>query len=179
MEAISKSFHDFEVNLILDDQSYDKKGAAFIIRQMSMRDYISYNNMDDSRIDDKRAVVEYFQKENDLSNDEIKTLLLETPSVFDILVAIAYRIDTTIMTEEYSVAYWFWKMIDNIGLGEIAMDEDDTNSMTVVEDAIDKLCYTKYGKEGFLFPIKSPDKDMRKVGLWNQAQAWLGENYLE
>lgn len=62
MEAISKSFHDFEVNLILDDQSYDKKGAAFIIRQLSMRDYISYNNMDDSRIDDKRAVVEYFQK---------------------------------------------------------------------------------------------------------------------
>jgi len=101
-------------------------------------------------------------------------------------VALAQRMDfeTTGAYDENSVgsdrtAYWFWEMMDNLGL--TAYDDDsyvDLDGTTYVEQIIDEFVNREYDYDGTggIFPLKHAEKDQRNVEIWYQMSAYLYEH---
>lgn len=102
-------------------------------------------------------------------------------TVFEMLIALAYRISETVIfdEEDYDGVYWFWKMIENLGI-DIYNDDDyyDLNPDDI-ERIIDNLLDRnyEYNGEGGLFPLIRPETDQRDVEIWFQMESYLLENY--
>ena len=105
-------------------------------------------------------------------------------SVFEMLIALAQRIDFQ-TSDAYSendgtdrTAYWFWEMMDNLGL--IAFDDDsyvDLDGQTYVERIVDDFIDREYdfNGNGGIFPLKHAEQDQRDVEIWYQMSAYLYE----
>lgn len=96
-------------------------------------------------------------------------------SVFEVLVALAVRIEADIMHDsEYGdrTSLWFGHMIASLGLSECTdaiYDEAYVN--TVLERFMDR-CYEPCGRGG-LFTTTDPTVLMPTIEIWQQAQIWL------
>lgn len=111
-------------------------------------------------------------------------------SVFEMMVALAIRIESDVMQSDElgnRTSAWFWDMIYNLlhGYQLVEFADDTINSQHgdilthVVMRMLDRD-YEYSGQSGGLFPLKqSPDVDQRGVELWYQAQYWISENYPE
>ena len=80
---------------------------------------------------------------------------------------------------DHRTAYYFWVLIKNLGLNKCTDENwDSINGDFYVEDAVYRVLDRKYDKDGRggLFPLKWPQQDQRKVEIWYQMHAWLGEN---
>lgn len=108
-------------------------------------------------------------------------------SVLEMLIGLARRMDFE-TSDPYDIcdvtdrtAYWFWEMIDNLGL--LAFSDDcyvDYGGMTQADRAIDRLLEREYSwnGEGGLFPLEKTNTDQRDVELWYQMNAYLMERDL-
>lgn len=104
----------------------------------------------------------------------------EPCSVFEMLVALAVRLESDIMQDDSigpRAHLWFWAMLHNIGLDEFhdyaSFTLDDvTYRVNIVLDRV----YNPDGSGG-LFPLKEPTSNQMFVDIWWQGQAWLRENY--
>lgn len=104
-------------------------------------------------------------------------------SVLEMMVALAQRMDfeTSDPYDENScdrTAYWFWEMIDNLGL--TPFDDDsyvDLEGQVYVDSIIDALVERRYSYSGYggLFPLNRVDEDQRDVEIWYQMSAYLAE----
>lgn len=103
-------------------------------------------------------------------------------TVLEMLVALAQRMDfetTEIDDERDRTAYWFWVMIDNLGL----MDFDDDSyveldGQSYVDEIIDEFVAREYEYDGVggIFPLKHAGRDQRKVEIWYQMSSYLYEH---
>ena len=76
-------------------------------------------------------------------------------------------------------AYYFWKMMDNLGLSKLTDDRwDIANGDFFVEDAVWRINQREYAADGKggIFPLRNPHGDQRKTEIWYQMNAWLLEN---
>lgn len=102
-------------------------------------------------------------------------------TILEFLVALAKRMSFLTYGEvnHGQTAFYFWKMIENLGLSKVNDDKWDTiNGEFFVEDAvwrINERVYQADGKGG-IFPLKHPSGDQRNVEIWYQMNAWLLEN---
>lgn len=71
--------------------------------------------------------------------------------------------------------YWFWKMIENLGL--IGYSDARPLPLKKIDDALNRVLYREYKRTGLggFFPLKHTDKDQRKVELWYQMSEYLLE----
>jgi len=105
-------------------------------------------------------------------------------TVLEMLVGLAKRIDfetTDPYTNDTSdkTVYWFWEMIDNLGL--IKFDDDsyvELGGFHYVTKIIDSFVKRKYRRNGCggLFPLEKSNKDQRKIEIWYQMSAYLNEH---
>lgn len=75
--------------------------------------------------------------------------------------------------------YYFWRMIDNLGLSKATDGQwDILNGEFFVEDAVWRINERQYGADGQggIFPLRRPNVDQRTVEIWYQMNAWLIEN---
>lgn len=104
-------------------------------------------------------------------------------SVLEMLIGLARRIDFE-TSDPYSenqtdrTVYWFWEMIDNLGL--MPFDDEsyiDNGGMHFVYGILKRLVNRKYKRNGSggLFPLEHPRKDQREVEIWYQMSAYLLE----
>lgn len=98
-------------------------------------------------------------------------------SVLEMMVALAERIENTIMEQDDGIdrtGNWFWAMIVNLGLAD---QDDDHFDRDVVQKIINRFMDRKYEKngEGSLFVINNPRSDFRKVEIWYQMCGYLNE----
>ena len=106
----------------------------------------------------------------------------EECSVFEMLVALAFRINDILIEieEEDQMARWFWELLENLGI-DIFNDwvYFEKDNPTKIEDIIAKWMDRKYDKNGTggIFPRKDAPKDQRKVEIWYQMSGYLIENY--
>lgn len=103
-------------------------------------------------------------------------------SVFELLIGLALRIESTLTDPENGdrTVNWFWEMIENLGLEKFTdADYYRVGGDYVVGEILTKLLRRWYFRngEGGLFPLKHSRKDQRKVELWYQMSAYLMENY--
>lgn len=76
-------------------------------------------------------------------------------------------------------AYYFWRMMDNIGLTKLTNDRwDYLNGDFFVEDAIYRIQERQYDQNGAggIFPLYHANGDQRGTEVWYQMQAWLAEH---
>lgn len=131
-------------------------------------------------IDAEDLKIEFCEQHPEVDRD---SMFVNVPSVLEVMVALARRIDDDIMYDPrigLNASQWFWEMVRNLGMEGFT---DDNYNFTWSSDDVgiilDRLMDRAYDKNGIgsLFPLKNPTFDPRKVEIWVQMQAWLGENY--
>ena len=100
-------------------------------------------------------------------------------SVLEMLIALADRCENEIMRDpvnDDNTWYWFWLMIDNLGLSEYT---DDNFYVEEVDQKIDVWMTNQYSRDGAggLFCVKNFPQDLTHVEIWYQMCWFLTENY--
>lgn len=99
-------------------------------------------------------------------------------SVLEMMVALAVRCEEHIMSDPTigdRTGYWFWGMIDNLGLGFM---DDRRFDVDYVKRAIHRLLLREYDRDGRggLFTLKHYRRDdLREVEIWDQLGWYLSE----
>lgn len=107
-------------------------------------------------------------------------------TLLEMMIALARRMDFE-TSDPYDLdetvdrtAYWFWEMMDNLGLTKYSDDAYGTlkdEATAYVDWAMDILVNRKYEPNGFggLFPLEHCHENQCKVELWYQMHAYLNE----
>lgn len=129
--------------------------------------------MDGLELRDQFLENEWYSRGGEFENDEC--------TVLEMLVALAQRMDFEMNNadDDYDrTAYWFWEMIDNLGLTDFD-DESyiDLDGQTYVDKIIDDFVERNYDYNGAggIFPLRYCDRDQRNVEIWYQMSAYLYE----
>lgn len=109
--------------------------------------------------------------------DDPRNELGDECSVLEMILALAIRCEETIMDDPAygdRTAQWFWKMITNLGLGDML---DNRYDEYYVEEVIDRFLDRDYDPDGRggLFIIKNCDYDLRYVEIWIQLCWYLDD----
>ena len=106
--------------------------------------------------------------------EDVLDILAGPCSVLEMITALAVRMenvmDDALMGDR--TRQWFWRMIVNLGLGDMT---DDRFDKSYVEDVIERFLDREYepnGKGG-LFIIRNSDVDLRDIEIWHQACRYL------
>lgn len=95
-------------------------------------------------------------------------------SILEMMIALAIRCEDTMDDTKYGdrTGQWFWKMINNLGLGAMV---DYRFDEIYVEKVIDNFLNRKYDPDGRggLFMIRGCNTDMRKLSIWMQMCYFL------
>lgn len=128
--------------------------------------------MDENRAQDGKDLRKQFVRESGIRNVE-EGWLSYGCSVLEMLVALSIKLD---FQDAQGVSYWFWRMIDNLGLTEC--NDATTIDEPLVHHILDKVIERDYAKNGAggLFPLQKTRKDQRRVELWYQAENYLLEH---
>lgn len=101
----------------------------------------------------------------------------DPPSVLEVLVALAIRCETSIMSngETNRTAEWFWNMIVSLDLHNMDNRGFDEAYVNMCVNGWLLELYNTDGSGG-LFTLTNPkDIDMRQLDIWKQMNAWLIE----
>lgn len=96
-------------------------------------------------------------------------------SLLEMMIALAIRCEESIMADPQvgdRTGQWFWKMINNLGLGGMVDYRFDEQC---VKDSVTRLLTRKYEPDGRggLFTVRNCDRDLRRIGIWNQLLLYL------
>lgn len=130
---------------------------------------------DKNRSSDGIALRYRFLEESGIS-DVDPIWMSEGCSVLEMMVALAKRMEFE--SESGGLHYWFWVLVENIGLSGFSDHRRFTKRQReridrILEDVIDRN-YEKSGHGGF-FPLKHPRYDQRKRELWYQMSDYILE----
>ena len=170
---------------------YDKTYDPVYFRDKSYRKLFDYLNtieffyfipMDGNRAYDGIQLRYRFGRECDISDAAISAQLdIGTPTVLEVMVALAIRIEESIMSNAEigdRTPKWMYEMIRNLNLHTMSDDNprfDAEKVYSIVNDCMDRN-YSANGDNAFFF-VKNPRQDMRAVDIWKQAMWYLTENY--
>jgi hypothetical protein len=99
-------------------------------------------------------------------------------SMLEVMVGLAVRLEY--MADKGKAHYWFWVLMENIGLSEFddsRFDEDSEDHVREVLEMIIQRYYDPDGHGGF-FPLENPTGDQREIELWYQLSAYVLEREL-
>lgn len=140
------------------------------------KDFVYILPKDENRFMDGIALRYLFGSEAGAPREQIEDVLDCRPcSVLEMLVALAMRIETEIMSDsEYGdrTWKWFWKMMTNMNLGGMTNDKFDRG---YVDRVIERMLARKYeaNGRGGLFTIANCREDLRNVEIWSQMNWYL------
>lgn len=150
-----------------EDISYRK-----LLSKLHNTEFTYFVPNDDNRADDGIQLRHKFA-----DRDETILAHLDGPcSVFEMMVALAIRCETTIMDDPKigdRTGQWFWGMIKNLGLSTMY---DSNYDEEIVEKVIDRLLKREYEADGTggLFTVRNCNQDLRKMEIWAQMNWYLG-----
>lgn len=168
--AVVNRYYIWLIDMI-DFNSHEDKSK--LLQYLHNKEYVWDIWTDEDRAEDGLALRKRFEKETDYMDYDP----LEKPcSVLEMLVAFAERIDKDVMDEEYGTPYWFWIMIENLGLKDCTDEDFDAKNVNFVLDSwLNNL--TKNDLKSGIFPGKSGKKPETPVDQWFCMQKWIGERY--
>lgn len=163
-------------------RSYD-----ILLLDLHHKQFVSYVDHDENRAFDGIELRDEFLEENRIGHMDWGGMDIDLPcSVLEMMIALARRMDfeTSDPYEDETLgvydktAFWFWEMVNNLGLMEV---DDDAYSekwaRSYVDAAVDTLVERRYSYsgDGGLFPLDYPEEDQRDIEIWYQMSAYLAE----
>lgn len=141
--------------------------------QLLQKEYVWFVPNDDNRVADGLDLREEFFQVTGTQGDQ--QWIEMGCSVLEMLVALCRRIGFESVHDSY---YWFWKILDNLHLGDFVDDAYSDDVAVTVDAAFTAVIERTYSRsgEGGLFPLKHTSQDQRKVEIWYQMSAYLLEN---
>lgn len=137
---------------------------------------ISYIIRDEDRAINAKLLRFYFGEDYHYNPNTVNPLLDELEvSVLEVMVDLSLRIERNIMASmEFGdrTSYWFWCMVDSLGLNGMIDGEYDPEFVDIVLERFMDREYEPNGK-GSLFYIPTTTKDLRKIEIWYQACEYL------
>ena len=149
---------------------------------LNMEFYSDIHDFDKNRMSDAMKLRRSYMEETHLEDEEFYEI---PPSVLEVLIALAYRIENDILSESDGITAedMFNMFLENMGIDFIFDWEwDDDKEVYIQLQAcrfMDRL-YNADGSDGGIFVLKHPDKnvDLRTKDIWMQAQHWLRETIM-
>lgn len=139
-------------------------------------------NLDCNRAGDGIELRYKFANECDVPQPLVALYLdVQACSVLEMMVALAIRIEDTLMGNPYfgdRTAFWFEQMLMNTRLDIMTDDNYDERYVRNILYILLTRSYDKNGMGG-LFYLKNPPEDMRKVDIFHQVCWYLDENFGE
>lgn len=160
------------IGLIGDE--YIERNYQKLLWKLYSTDYIWELDYDRNRAADGLFLRRLFTQETRIVVPDKCCTMLE------MMVALARKAEDDIMHDpDYGdrTGYWFWTMIQNLGL-------DIYDDSYFFEPEIDRILdvfmhhrYDKNGSSGGAFPVRTKTRDLRKTDLWWQMNSYLEENF--
>lgn len=135
---------------------------------------------DENRLKDGVDFRYIYGYENGYSNERItKEFFNKKCSVLEMMIALAFRIEKQIMTDNVEgdrTGQWFWNMIVSLGLHHMS---DESFDISIAESVIDRFMNRQYNYNGSggLFTLRNPPCNLCNVEIWAQAMWYLDENF--
>ena len=129
---------------------------------------------DDNRIGDIRELRSEFANSMHLENVDYIEIQQMEPSVLELMISMAVRINNYMSTED-DIPKYFKDMMESLGV--LSMDDSNFNFSDASKkiDIFNERTYQKNGKGGLFWVKKLNDNgyDATKLDLWTQSQAYL------
>jgi hypothetical protein len=149
-----------------------------VLNILFKKEFVSDIPNDENRIHDGLALRSEFLTNQDFGNEDLAWVELGC-SVLELMVGLARRIEFD--TDKGGAHYWFWVLMENIGLSGYNDHKRFTRrQLDRIDDILNSLIYRSYeydGRGGF-FPLREPRRDQTKVELWYQMSAYILEQNL-
>ena len=161
-----------------NNKQYNKVSYRKLLTYLNNFDFVPLTHLDGNRYADGIDFRYCFGYEHEYPNNEIK-LYLDTKncSMLEMMVALAYRVESQIMTNPMygdRTGQWFWSMIVSLGLGQMTDDKFNPEQCKIILDRFNRKEYEPNGKGG-LFTLENPPDDVRNVDIWCQFSWYLNE----
>lgn len=135
---------------------------------------------DENRVHDGVALRIRFIEEEHIEKDDVDPDWWDLGcSVLELIVSLAMRVEFN--TAKGKTHYWFWILLENIGLsGYSDVRRFTKNQVARIESILDDLIYRKYKSngDGGFFPLESPQYDQRNREIWYQMSDYIWEKNL-
>lgn len=156
-----------------------KDGRSYKMMLSCLRDaeYTYIVPMDANRYEDGIDLRYRFAYEKGLNQAEVLDADLYPCSIFEMLLAIALRVEDNIMSDtEYGnrTSIWFWEFIRNLGLLQADDIHFDNGYVSSVLRGFLNREYEADG-HGSIVRISDPRKDCRPAELWMQVMWYFNE----
>lgn len=140
-----------------------------LMKLLYSREFTWTNELDANRAQDGKDLRKEFA--NHHTRTRVSRDWLDMPcSVLEVLVGLSWKME---FEAEHTQSYWFWILIDNLGLTECS--DSHPPDERIVDHILEKFMTRQYAPNGAggLFPLQHTNEDQRNVELWYQAQAFL------
>ena len=170
----SKSAYRLWLNNKIKSPNYPITAYSQVLSALFRAPFKALYPGDDNRIGDIRDLRVQFSNEVKLTNIEYLELQEMEPSMLELMVIMAIRINA-FASEDDDISKYFWDMMESLGLH----DMDDTKfNYSAVQKRVDIFINREYDANGRggLFWIKRLNDsgyNAPKLDLWTQSQAYL------
>ena len=170
-------YFEWLYNLVCSDDRY--KSYRKLCMFLFDTDFYSVLPMDENRYSDGISIRYRFGDECDYPGSMVASQIDQRPcSVFEMMVALALRMEEDIAYEERygdRTGYWFRSMLQSLGLiDEFDGRFDKDRAQHIIDKFLERM-YQPNGKGGLFTVNNVPEKDLRDVEIWCQANWYLIE----
>lgn len=149
---------------------------GYLMGQLHNTDFQYTLPMDGNRESDGIDLRYRYGHDVGLDNATVARYLDDRPcSMLEMMVALAIRCEEHFMWDPDfgdRTGYWFWTMIESLGLSSMTDDRYDED---YVDRVLERFFNREYGRDGRggLFTVRNPIKDMRSLDIWYQMNEYL------
>lgn len=150
------------------------RSHSLLIAQLHSTEFSWFIPNDDNRLYDGLDIRQEFIDE--CEGGEVPGYWLGEPCSFlEMLVALTRRMSYESALEP---EYWFWQLMENLGLKDFVDDSYDDSAAQVVSDISNRVMQRTFHADGRggLFPLQHGGADQREVEIWYQMSKYLMEN---
>lgn len=164
----------------VDSHELQDRNYNILLSALLNTPFIAMMDMDINRVSDGLALRQRFCGEKrcgQRSFDILKQEMDEQCSILELMVALSIRCEDSIMSNpKYGdrTGYWFWQMIESLGLSD---QDDEFYDEFYVKKVIDKFIERKYKRDGYgsLYWVPRTQLDFREIEIWYQMMRFLDE----
>lgn len=171
MNPVDDRYFEWLCAFVYDSSA--RSSCRKLLYHLYRREFVAMLSEDESRILDGLALRHKFARECHVENVDL--YLTQPCSVFEMMVALAYRCEDQIMediTYGDRTGLWFWTMIVSLGLGGMTDEHYNSGLVDRVVDIFLTRSYDANGNGG-LFYFEDPPCDIRQIEIWYQMAWWL------